>query len=129
MSILAHKKSFRAIAFKTEQKNLFLCHNNDCYKIPFFGPDMVLAFFSFLHLEQKIIFISKSEVNWKVAKNYLSILLFVQVNENGTLCHRFCPKTEKGPYHIRPKIWDFITVIVMAWKDCFLFCFDSYWHV
>ena len=104
---------------------MFLCHNNDCYKIPFFGPDMVLAIFSFLHLEWKIILISKSVVNWKVAKNYLSILLFIQVNEKSKLFLSFGPKTEKGPYHIRPRNWNFITVIVIALKHCFLFLFGS----
>ena len=47
MSFLAHPQKFRTIATKTDEKTMFLCHNNDCYKILVFGPDVVWAFFSF----------------------------------------------------------------------------------
>ena len=47
MSFLAHPQKFRTIATKTEEKTMFLCYNNDCYKISIFGPDVVLAFFGF----------------------------------------------------------------------------------
>ena len=33
MSFLAHPQKFRSIATKTEEKSMFLCYNNDCYKI------------------------------------------------------------------------------------------------
>ena len=49
MSFLTHPQKFRIIATKTEtvEKTMFLCYNNDCYKISMIGPDVAWAFFSF----------------------------------------------------------------------------------
>ena len=47
MSFLAHPQKFRTTATKKEEKTVFLCYNNDCYKISISGPDVVWAFFSF----------------------------------------------------------------------------------
>ena len=104
MLFLAHPKSFRAIAVKIEEKTRFMCHSNDCYKIPISGPDVVLAIFSFLHLEWKIIFILKSVLNWKAAKSYLSILLFTQVNENSNGFFLFAQKLKKASTPSGPEI-------------------------
>ena len=79
---------------------MFLCHK----KIPFVGPDMEWAIFSFLYLEWNIIFISKCVQNWKVVKTIWKFCYFLKLIKKQIVSF-FWPKIWKWPIPNQAQKW------------------------